>query len=264
MEIMKNQDAENMLRITGVENAIDSLEKACKFSSSEDPFMWKWIALALHDALYTVALSCIAFEPSFVVEAKNRDVGFFVSPNGNPNDWRISEKSVVEVEGVNKGRCPYRIRWRKLSLKEVQAKGKAAKKKKGRSKERLNILEWMRENEKAKVIGFWSAIARVQDDVYWMKYFCITEALVLSDDKLRELWYLQSIVRNNLIHCRPGFHEFDVERIRSSCLVAVRAISFLLDQSLSAVHFQMSNEQREVSGKHLAELGEFLQGRVKS
>jgi len=236
-EDITNLGTENTLRITGIENAIDSLEKARMFAFSEDPFKWKWIALTLHDSLYTVALACIAFEPSFVVETNNGDKGIVVSRNGRPDGWRKSTVEFINGEGENEGSRPYRIRWKKTE--KINSKTKKKK--------------------RERVIGFWSAIARVQDDFYWMKYFCETEALTLSDDELHELWYLQDSIRNNLIHCRPGFHEFDVERIRSSCLVAVGAISFLLDQSLSAVHFQMTDELREKSGQYLATLTDILQ-----
>jgi hypothetical protein len=234
---MKDQTLDNVLRISEVENAIDSLAKALMFSSLDNNFKWKWITLALHDALYTVSLSCLAHNYDDVLESKRGDDDEWFSSSGREDDWYKSKKQKIQLNGRSEPGPPYRIKWERASISE-----RNQKKTPHRNKNEVNV------------IGFWSAIARVQDGFYWMNRWCVTKHLKLSDDDLEQLWYLHDFVRNNLVHCRPGIHEFDVERIRQACLIVLESISFLLNESLSVVMSRIPDDQKFTSKGYLSAL----------
>lgn len=239
---MKERSINNVLCISEVENAIDSLAKALLFSSLDNSFKWKWIALALHDALYLISLSCLADGIDSVLQSKRGDEDHWFSRSGRDNEWFKSNMERVELDGQAKSGAPYRIRWEKAPLT-------------GRKKEK----PLKKPIEERKVIGFWSSIARVQDGFFWMNRWCITKPLKLSDSDLNHLWYLHDFVRNNLVHSRPGMHEFDIERIRQACLVALEAIDFLLNESLSVVMTRIPEDQKITSKGYMLALRAVLE-----
>ena len=96
------------------------------------------------------------------------------------------------------------------------------------------------------MIGFWTALARVQDSFFWMNRMMTTKALSLTDDELRDIVWLTNEVRNDLTHFIPKYYTIDVPSIRSTGLTAVRAIEFLATRSY-AVHLRSEEKRRRLS-----------------
>jgi len=88
-------------------------------------------------------------------------------------------------------------------------------------------IEQLKRQEKLKLIGFWTALARVQDSYFWMGRLTISKALVLSDEEIHQLVWLHAQVRNDLMHFKPKTYIVATDGVRIATLTAVRAIEFL-------------------------------------
>jgi hypothetical protein len=58
-------------------------------------------------------------------------------------------------------------------------------------------------NKRKKLIGFWSALARVQDPVYWMGRLTSSKAISLSDNEWNNVIWLTDELRNKIQHFIP-------------------------------------------------------------
>lgn len=92
-------------------------------------------------------------------------------------------------------------------------------------------IERLRRQEKLQLIGFWTALARVQDAHLWMGRLTISKALVISDEEIRQLTWLHEQVRNDLMHFKPKSYTVFTDGVRIATLTAVRAIEFLALES---------------------------------
>lgn len=92
-------------------------------------------------------------------------------------------------------------------------------------------IERLRRQEKLPLIGFWTALSRVQDSHLWMGRLSISNALVLSDEEIRQLTWLHDQVRNDLMHFKPKSYTVFTDGVRIATLTAVRTIEFLALES---------------------------------
>ena len=55
----ENSSEQQFFRLSVIRNAVDSLETAADFIARDDDLRWKWIAIALHHALYSFCIAAL-------------------------------------------------------------------------------------------------------------------------------------------------------------------------------------------------------------
>ena len=190
-----------------VENAIDSLQLCSEYLESNNKFKWKWVSISLHHSLYSFCISCLTqgnFEN--VLSTKRDDEDFYVL-KGNDKYFKKAEKLYLDNSPA------YRLGWLQTEYSSC---------------DELPIRR--NKNKKSnKLIGFWTALARVQDNFYWMGRLD-SRALKLSDEDIRKIVWLSNI-RNELTHFKPKTFGISIRDIRDSSNIYLNAIEFLALQS---------------------------------
>lgn len=216
------------LVLDGIENATDSLQKAAAFAVSDDPMKWKWLPLTIDHALYTAAISCLAYDLCFVME---NSFGRWSPDAVSPAKFLKEHKQHVVFNG-KKLRGPRRITWKNGDNSTSQSNKRGHK----------PLLE-------RHLIRFWTALARVQDGRFFMSHYCITKPLVLTDEDMYWLLILHDKLRNHLIHYKPVMSEILVSQAAKACRVGAWAAAFLLTDSLSDQVLHLDQKQRESMAK---------------
>ena len=206
-----NQDDNGFFFVDVIENAIDSLETACSFLNRIDNLKWKWVAIALHHALYNYCIANLVNGNPENVISQGRDEDkkrFFRSNEESP--WK---KSGI-VRRSNSG--GYNIVW------DIT--------------EEMPPVLFSSSNSNDQLIGFWSALARVQDAEYWMRRSVLMNALVLSEEEWQSIEWFSDHLRNGLVHFIPKSHAFSIEMTKLHCLNVLRVIDFLALEANGIVH----------------------------
>jgi hypothetical protein len=212
-ELNQNLD-EQSFYLTEVENAIDSLETAVAFLDRNDNLKWKWIGIALHHSLYSFCVACLVngnYEN--VLSAGRDDDNNHYCRQGNDTKWKKSKRLKREKSGG------YTIEWSNTD-EDPTAQSNVRQ-----PKER-------REN----LIGFWTALARVQDQVFWMGRLVCTKALTLKEDEWQSIEWLTSQVRNGCVHFVPKALAVSIPSVKKASLAILRAIEFLALHSYAIVY----------------------------
>jgi hypothetical protein len=212
----RNLMNKDILWIDEVENPIDSLETAVQFLHRQDSLKWKWIAIALHHSLYSfciAALVCRGYT-NVLEKPKNEDDGRFYKIEDDLK-WR---KSKIVKRNGGPG---YTIKWEYTDEEPPPEK----------NLEQMGIGNLLKDR-KYKLIGFWTALARVQDSVWHMSaYPAISQALTLSESQWENITRLHEDVRNGLIHFVPISLVMSVSEIRKPCKDVLDVIEFLAFRS---------------------------------
>ena len=189
-------------------NALDSLEAAAAFIRRQDDLRWKWVCLAIHDALYGFCILSLS--------------------NGGPVDVTESRESSCTVQfgddppltpkkefppGRTNG--PYRIRWERACARSAE--------------EPFDPERLFEQSRKRNLIGFWTAIARIQDSTFWMSRYTIGQAIILSDQEMTTLEILHRHIRNQIVHFRPLICVF--RGVGIAVRTCLRIIDFLVFSS---------------------------------
>jgi hypothetical protein len=238
----RNLSDKHILRIDEVENAIDSLETAIQFLQREDSLKWKWIAIALHHSLYSFCIAALVCRDytNVLEKGKNEDDGRFYKI-GDDLKWRKSK--IVKRNGGPR----YKIQWEYTDEEPPPEK----------NPEQMGIGSLLKDR-KYKLIGFWTALARVQDPVWHMSnYPPISQALTLSDSQWESITRLHENVRNGLIHFVPMSLVMSVSEIQNSCKDVLDAIEFLASKS-SQILYRDEMSQKERIAKAIKGLREGL------
>ncbi len=203
-----NQFDEKCFYINEVENAVDSLETAATFLDRPDNLKWKWIAIAIHHSLYSFCIASLTgsnYENVLSCGGKEDEEHF--CKGGNSQKWKKSRR-------VLRGRGPaYTIAWDDTNEEPKFREADASDDEK--------FLP------KGSLIGFWTALARVQDGYCWMG----RKPLVLSEEEWKSIEWLTKNVRNGLIHFVPKHILFSISRVKKSSLDVLRVIKFLALES---------------------------------
>lgn len=89
-----------------------------------------------------------------------------------------------------------------------------------------------------KLINFWSALARIQDDCFWMHRSIDTKALQLTEKQLEDIQWVTLKLRNEFVHFLPKGYLMDTKEIQSALVTFVNAISFIAFESASLLWFK--------------------------
>ncbi len=136
------------LEVTATTNAADSLVAAERFLLLDDILRWKWFAIAMHHSLYSFCVAALhnSNQDDVTTRGHDADTGYQVRI-GNDPVWRACSKKEI-------GRGPaYRLKWTPIGT-EPNVPTSSGK---------------VRQKTRTKLITFWSALARVQDDHFWMR-----------------------------------------------------------------------------------------------
>lgn len=222
-DLNHNQE-EKSLNLNAVENAIDSLETAASFLDRDDKLKWKWIAIALHHSLYSFCIACLVnsnFE-NVLTTGKNIDENNFLL-QGNCKTWKQSKKRHKTRSGG------YTIEWIDIDNDPTTT-----------SPEKQKNLSGV---GKPKLIGFWTAIARVQDQTFWMGRLMGMKALVLNDSEWKNIEWLTDYIRNGIVHFVPKYISISIVDIEKACIDVIRAIEFLAEKSYAIIYHEPEKDQ---------------------
>lgn len=207
--------------INEVENAIDSLRLCSQNISSKNKFIWKWVSISLHHSLYSFCIACLTQGNFENVLSNYFDDGGYFTIKGNDKYHKTPKKSYID-----KGPA-YRIDWIETEYSIDDELPKLSKKNK-------------KSNE---LIGFWTALARVQDSYSWMGHLSDIIPLKLTDDETKKIVWLSKI-RNELTHFIPKTLGISIFDIQESAKVYLNAIEFLALKSRAITYLFLKPEFR--------------------
>ena len=168
--------------INTLTNAIDSLETASQSLDRNDPMKWKWFAFAIHHSLYQFC--CRALH--------NGNYETLLKLGNKPDDGNLlkigQSENLLEskTRKVRENKPAYLIEWVSTDKKFNENPSKKRK-----------------SNNKELLISFWSALARVQDSVFWMHRLSTTKAISLSESEWDSVIWLTNELRNKIQHFIP-------------------------------------------------------------
>lgn len=217
-----NREGSHYIHLDTNENAIDSLETAATFLARDDNLKWKWFALALHHSLYSFCIAALEngnYEN--VLEHRNNDIRI---RKGNGSIL----KSVREPFYIkNYKTSAFRITWEQVSILP-------AKKVPG-------------QKYKEKLISFWTALARVQDGVFWMNRLIIHKPLVLTDEEIVNIVWLADAVRNDIMHFTPKGYLIPIYDLLLCSRTYLRAIEFIALDSCGILFMNLEQSKKRIT-----------------
>ena len=204
------RDAE-YLNVNALSNAVDSLETAAQLIQRSDVFKWKWVAFAIHHALYSFAIHALTKgNYEWVLScgrSSDSDNGRFWKRGNEVNWWRSKRQPFPGFRGA------YRIVWEETNEEPPAS----------RPSDETSLSHLAR----GKLIGFWTAFARIQDE-RWMGGTVISHPVSISDDEFRNIAWLTERVRNDLQHFVPKYLGIEIAGIVVGTSATVRVIENLV------------------------------------
>jgi hypothetical protein len=207
------EQTERFLEVNALTNAANYLESAAQFLQRDDDFKWKWVAIAIFHALY--GFSIVALEDGYperisVPLGRKDDQDVFVKRLGS-KVWSRPTKMYL-----TRNKAAYRIKWEMRSEEPAQS-----------STPDTDVQFIF---AKRKLIGVWTALARIQDGV-WMERLFNSHRVTINDEDLKAIEWLGLKVRNELVHFVPKLQGISVEGIWCGCLAALTVIESLVFES---------------------------------
>jgi hypothetical protein len=220
-----NRDGSDFVRIDEVENAIDYLESCLLFFPRTDSLKWKWIGFSVAQSLYSFCiLNLDSSNPISLSQEDDNDV--FYKREGMVR-WRKSKKiKLAHLPG-------YKIEWDDT---EKEPGGKAPS-----SAEEL--IDGAVRHMDRNLLGFWSALARVQDSEHWMKRYYGSHEVKISDPDLVNIGYLYEAIRNDVVHFRPKLMRHHIPKIKECCMSTILVIEDLAFKTGSLFLDKQQNER---------------------
>ncbi len=212
-------DAKSMY-VDAVENAVDSLETTVSYFERNDNLKWKWIVFSLHHALYmfcAINLEGGNFHQVLANGYNDDEDNYFQKGNER---WKKSKR-------IPRNNSPgYTIQWEFIDGEpQFKASGKQRKR-------------------KEKLIGFWTALARVQDKEMWMARYIHSKAISLSEEQWLNVEWLTENVRNQLTHFIPMGLSISLISLKNACYDVTEIIEQLAFHTGQVLYMDMGIEDR--------------------
>lgn len=225
-----NRDGSDFIRLDGKENAIDYLESCCLFFPREDSLKWKWIGFSITQSLYSFCiLNLDTNNPASLSQENDNKV--YYKREGMIR-WRKSKRiETDELPG-------YRITWEDTDEEPGGEEPQTAE----------DLIEGAIKHMDRNLLGFWSALARVQDSEHWMKRYYGSREVTISDPDLINIGYLYEAIRNEVVHFRPKLLRHHIPKIKECCLSSIHVIENL---AFDTGNLFMEKEQKERIRKSL-------------
>ncbi|MBL7960710.1 hypothetical protein JNL27_10785 [bacterium] len=192
--------------LNGTENSVDYLEHALMTcQNSKTNLKWKWVSISLTHALY-----------GFCIAALRRGSNTHVVDRGNDADKNTYIKLGTDVlwkKLIRKNRdngYGFTITWEDTDfIPDVKFEAQA--------------------HRQLKVIGFWTALARVQDSVFYMPFSHMDNFTIsLTESQWQAVDWLYNKVRNELLHFLPKEYAISIDLVKTSCLEVLNIIEQLI------------------------------------
>ncbi len=205
----ENNQTSDLFWVTEIENTVDSIEVAEVFLDRSDEYRWKWISFALHHALYSLCVaSLVRGNYKVVLKSQGNDANHYFRRDSH-DKWR---KSKI----IRRDDCPYyTIEWNEIENNPPQYESQSNKKPK----------------IDQQLISFWSALARVQDQEYWMGRLYGINALKLTESQVKNIVWLAVEVRNALMHFIPKSYGISLLDLKAAFIDIIEVIEFLAFES---------------------------------
>ncbi|MFZ2640929.1 MAG: hypothetical protein WA117_08055 [Verrucomicrobiia bacterium] len=219
------RDAE-YLNVNALSNAVDSLETAAQLIQRSDVFKWKWVAFAIHHDLYSFAVVALTrgnFQWVLSCGRSSDDDNGRLWKQGEEVKWWRSKR-----QPFPKFRGAYRIVWEETNEEPLASRPS--------DESSLSLLA------NGKLIGFWTAFARILDK-RWMGGSVISRPVSVSDNEFRDIAWLTTRVRNDLQHFVPKYSGIEIAGIVAGTSAAIRVIEDLVFGT-NAIWFR-DKEQKE-------------------
>lgn len=217
--------------IDEVENAIDSLRSAAQILTTSEKFKWKWITISLHHALYSFCVSCQSQGNFENVLSSGRDDEDYFVKIGN----EVNFKKPIKIK--HRVTPAYRLQWQETVYTD----------------ENPPPIKRKKTRHSKKLIGFWTALARVQDQYFWMGRLITIKALKLSDDELDSIVKFTEL-RNKLVHFVPQAFGFTENGVRDLTKVVLQAIEFLAFESNAIAKYYVNPNLKSSARKAIEHL----------
>lgn len=208
----------NLVEFDTFSNAFDSLETSDRVLIWGNKRKWKWFAISIHHALYMFCTNALHFGnyELLLKRGDHPDKGLFLHRGMDERTLKSS------IEYIREGQPAYRIVWEETNEDPPQR----------RKRDKISKNYWL--------INIWSAIARVQDDVFWMNRMMYTRAIELSEEEWEALIFLTNRIRNELVHFVPRTYIFHVDDFRVNGAHIVNILRKLIIDS-RAVDYPIDN-----------------------
>lgn len=224
----KNENSKpEYFTLSTIDNAVDSLETCLIFLLSETELKWKWIGASLLHSLYMFCIELLEHGnyENVLTNNENEDNERFVKI-GNDTRWKKSTK--VYRENSN----GYIIKWDYIdgepSFSRMSESGKMEK----------------------RLISFWTALARVQDEEVEGLNYSLTEPLRLSETQWNSLEWLYKIV-NKIIMYVPKTWSIDGDLFKEYIKNTIPVIEFVASQSIRIRHISFGEESTQSKVKNI-------------
>ena len=199
------------LNVNPLSNALDSLETAAQLIQRPDAFKWKWVAFAIHHALYSFAINALTGGDFVRVLSHKRssddDKDCFWKRGEEVKWWRSRRQPFPKFRGA------YRIVWEETNEEPPVSRPS--------NESSLSLLT------NGKLIGFWTAFARILDE-RWMGGSVISRPVSVSDNEFRDIAWLTAKARNDLQHFVPKHWGIEIAGIVAGTSATVRVIEDLV------------------------------------
>lgn len=229
----------NIIYLDEIKNAIDSLEVASILIHRNNNLKWKYVTMAISHSLYSFCICSLHNGSNISLIGKykdNNDSGHKFTCDGI--NFKKSEKNELSKNSV------YRIIWNKITdNQEIDT-----------ILYRENLFNSLSDDEQHELhyknddclIGFWTALARVMDGVFWMGRTCVTKPLILSDNELFQIEYIHNL-RNDFEHFVPKSAIYNVKIIKECLLVYCKSIKFLVNESCALFVYVNENNAKKIN-----------------
>lgn len=209
---------ENLVEFDTFTNAFDSLKTATTVLEWGHNRKWKWFAISIHHALYMFCTNALHFGnyELLLKRGSHADRGIFIQIGNND---RLLKSS---IEYVRENQPAYQIIWEETDEDPPRR----------RRREDNRRKDWL--------INVWSAIARVNDGIFWMNRMMYTEPVEITDEEWDALIFLTNKIRNKLAHFVPRTYILHVDDFRMNGLHVLNVLRKVIIDS-RAVDYPVDN-----------------------
>lgn len=223
----EESEKKEFLIINTFSNPFDSLLFIKEQLSTQNTTMtWKWIIIAAYHSLYMFCIDALHFgNPDDVTSSSKEDVFRYVKM-GNDLPMKME---IVKYEGLEHA---FQIKWKYVSEEEFSTV--------------LKNTSSNAKDEERNLISFWTALARIQDNVVFMKRFVFTKGITISLKEMQLLEYLY-YYRNEIMNFVPSTSLITVEEIKLWIIVALGIIKRIVMESKTIDFFFEDVKEKDVS-----------------
>jgi len=200
MDTEKENSKPDYFTLSTINNAIDSLETCRNFLLSESEFKWKWIGASLLHSLYMFCIDTLerGNYDNVLTNNENEDNERYVLM-GNDTRWKRSRKV------YRKNNNGYTIIWDYINDEPPLTKNEGSK-----------------SEDNRRLISFWTALARVQDEEVDGPKYTFTDPFQLNEEQWKSLEWLYNIVDKIIyfVPCNSSISE-DIFKVNIQRIIPV-------------------------------------------